>query len=45
MKKLRVNIYLSQKQKQDLTRISNNTGAPVAELVRRAIDAYLKSKK
>ena len=45
MRKLRVNIYLSHKQKEDLGKISSKTGAPVAELVRRAIDAYLKAKK
>jgi predicted DNA-binding protein len=45
MKKLRVNIYLSAKQKEDLEKISDKTGAPLAELVRRAIDAYLKANK
>jgi predicted DNA-binding protein len=45
MKKIRVNIYLSPKQKADLDKISEKTGAPVAELVRRSIDAYLKANK
>ena len=45
MKKLRVSIYLSSKQKEDLEKISDKTGAPVAELVRRAIDSYLKANK
>ena len=41
----RVSIYLSPKQKEDLDKLSDKTGAPVAELVRRAIDAYLKANK
>jgi predicted DNA-binding protein len=45
MRKLRVNIFISPKQKADLEKLSEKTGAPVAELVRRAIDAYLKANK
>jgi len=45
MNKIRVNIYISPKQKQELDKISERTGAPVAELVRRAIDAYVKTNK
>lgn len=45
MAKLRTNIYLTDKQKASLEKLSNKTGAPVAELVRRAIDAYLASRK
>jgi len=45
LNKLRVSIYLSSKQKTDLDKLSERTGAPVAELVRRAIDAYLKEHK
>jgi predicted DNA-binding protein len=45
LNKLRVSIYLSQKQKTDLDKLSEKTGAPMAELVRRAIDAYLKANK
>ena len=45
LNKLRVSIYLSPKQKTDLDKLSDKTGAPVAELVRRAIDAYLKANK
>ena len=45
MKKIRTNIYLSDRQKHALERLSKKTGAPVAELVRRAIDAYLLSQK
>jgi ribbon-helix-helix protein len=44
MPKLRTNIYLDQHQKTLLDRLSAKTGAPVAELIRRAINAYLKSR-
>ncbi|MFY9729827.1 MAG: ribbon-helix-helix protein, CopG family [Candidatus Acidiferrales bacterium] len=40
-----MNIYLSAKQKGLLESLSANTGAPVAELVRRAVDAYVKTRK
>lgn len=43
--KIRMNIYLSAKQKGLLESLSANTGAPVAELVRRAVDAYVKTRK
>jgi predicted DNA-binding protein len=39
---IRMNVYLDSTQKQKLERLSKKTGAPVAELIRRAIDAYLK---
>jgi len=45
MPKLRTNIYLTDKQKAALEKLSDKTGAPVAELIRRAIDAYLASRK
>ena len=45
MPKFRTNIYLTEKQKGFLEKLSDKTGAPVAELVRRAIDAYLVSRK
>ena len=45
MTKLRMNIYLNKEQKQVLEKLSAKTGAPVAELIRRAIDAYLVSRK
>ena len=41
MQKLRMNIYLDPKQKAQMETLSQQTGAPVAELVRRAVDAYL----
>jgi len=45
MPKLRTNIYLAKEQKKLLEKLSNRTGAPVAELVRRAIDSYLLVRK
>jgi predicted DNA-binding protein len=45
MAKTRMNIYLNGEQKRKLEKLSDKTGAPVAELVRRAIDAYLKLRK
>ena len=43
--KLRMNVYLNEKQKEVLERLSDKTGAPVAELIRRAIDQYLTTRK
>jgi predicted DNA-binding protein len=40
-----MNIYLSGEQKQKLEKLSDKTGAPVAELIRRAIDSYLDMRK
>jgi len=45
MTKIRTNIYLGGQQKLLLEKLSDRTGAPVAELVRRAIDAYLVARK
>jgi len=45
MAKTRMNIYLNGEQKRKLETLSDKTGAPVAELVRRAIDAYLAVRK
>jgi predicted DNA-binding protein len=45
MKKIRTNIYLNDSQKRSLEILSAKTGAPIAELIRRAIDAYLISRK
>jgi predicted DNA-binding protein len=42
MTKERTNIYLEEEQIKRLRALQKKTGAPVAELVRRAIDAYLK---
>jgi predicted DNA-binding protein len=43
--KKRTNINLPEEQIADLKALSKKTGAPVSELVRRAIDAYLKRAK
>ena len=40
-----MNVYLNGKQKRVLEQLSDKTGAPVAELIRRAIDAYLDSRR
>jgi predicted DNA-binding protein len=45
MSKIRMNIYLTDKQKASMEKLSARTGAPVAELVRRAIDSYLTTRK
>jgi hypothetical protein len=41
----RTGLYLKTQQLLKLQKLSNQTGAPVAELVRRAIDAYLKQEQ
>jgi len=41
----RTALFLTPEQLDKLAQISKKTGAPVAELIRRAIDAYLKGKK
>jgi predicted DNA-binding protein len=45
MPKLRTNVYLTSEEKKLLEKLSAKTGAPVAELVRRAIDSYLVARK
>jgi len=40
----RTNIHLSDAQLKRLRELSEKTGAPVAEIVRRAVDEYLKRK-
>jgi len=45
MPKTRLNIYLNQQQKEKLEKLSEKHGAPLSELVRRAVDAYLKEHK
>jgi predicted DNA-binding protein len=44
MKKHRTNIYLDPEQLKRLKAISEKTGAPVAALIRKAIEAYLKQR-
>lgn len=41
----RTALFLKEEQIKRLEALSQKTGAPVAELVRRAIDAYLKKEK
>jgi predicted DNA-binding protein len=40
----RTNVYLREDQLRRLGVASKKSGAPAAELIRRAIDAYLKKK-
>jgi predicted DNA-binding protein len=41
----RTALFLKEEQLKKLLALSEKTGAPIAELVRRAIDAYLHSRK
>jgi predicted DNA-binding protein len=41
----RTALFLKEQQLTKLQKLSEKTGAPVAELVRRAIDAYLLLRK
>jgi predicted DNA-binding protein len=41
----RTALFLKTEQVKKLQSLSEKTGAPVAELIRRAIDAYLQSRK
>ena len=41
----RTALFLKEEQLKKLETISSKTGAPVAELIRRAIDAYLEKQK
>jgi predicted DNA-binding protein len=41
----RTALFLKEEQLVKLQTLSEKTGAPIAELVRRAIDAYLLSRK
>jgi len=42
MTKTRFYFWIEPEQKAKLEKLSTKTGAPVAELIRRAIDAYLR---
>ena len=37
-----VNVYLTHEQHHQLLKLKEKTGAPVSELIRRAIERYLK---
>jgi len=41
----RTALFLREKHLERLQKLSEKTGAPIAELVRRAIDVYLLSRK
>lgn len=41
-KKTRLNIWLTPDQKKKLEKLHADTGAPMSELIRRAIELYLK---
>jgi predicted DNA-binding protein len=41
----RTALFLKERQLEKLQALSEKTGAPVAELVRRAIDVYLLTRK
>jgi predicted DNA-binding protein len=41
----RTALFLEQEQLEGLQALSAHTGAPVAELVRRAVNAYLEHRK
>jgi len=41
----RTNISLRENQHKALAQLSEKTGAPVSELIRRAIDEYLKKRQ
>lgn len=38
-----VSVYLTHEQHERLQKLKEKTGAPVSELIRRAIDQYLKA--
>jgi predicted DNA-binding protein len=42
---IRVSMYLTKEQKAQLDAIYEKTGAKSAEIMRRALDAYLKENK
>ena len=39
---IQIHVYIEEKQKEALKNISASTGAPVSEIMRRALSAYLK---
>lgn len=40
-----VNVYLTHEQHERLQKLNEKTGAPVSELIRRAVDQYLKASE
>ena len=45
MPKLRIVFYATAKEKEALTKISKQTGAPASELMRRALKQWLKKEQ
>jgi Ribbon-helix-helix protein, copG family len=41
MSKERINIYVTPRQKEQIEKRSKEEGLPMAEIIRRALDAYL----
>ena len=41
----RTNVFLTERQRQQLALLKAKTGVPVAEQIRRAVNAYLKACK
>ena len=41
MRKERTNIYITERQKRQLEKRSQEENLPIAEIIRRALDAYL----
>jgi predicted DNA-binding protein len=41
----RTALFLKEKQLEQLQALSGKTGAPIAELIRRAVDVYLEQRK
>jgi len=41
MRKERTNIYITERQKRQLEKRSQEDNLPIAEIIRRALDAYL----
>jgi hypothetical protein len=41
MRKERINLYITQRQKRQLEKRSQEENLPEAEIIRRALDAYL----
>jgi hypothetical protein len=41
MSKERINVYVTPRQKEQLEKRSQEEGLPMAEIIRRAVDAYL----
>ena len=41
MSKERINIYVTKRQKEQIEKRSQEEGLPMAEIIRRALDAYL----